>query len=419
MAFTEIPSEQEFKKACGRTGIRAKFKRKNDLGPIFTALSQAAPFRTRRDVPAIAPLRAVRKACCQWIGVNQSVARASGPKVKDLCAIVSSTITGIVESTYGGVRLALPAKPTLKDVGKRVMDMRGGAVGDVGRTLEESYWIEKALPGHLGKGAVAAAFGEWKNLHGTKLNFDNWLKHIYVPECQDDEFGSYLMNRKGGLAAKIEAKRKNDAGRELTGVEYCTEEERDAYVISIQNGSVVDLGGDTYDTGEESTVFSGKGWAIFVMAPDGTLYANSHVADRFHHSSFLAGGPIKCAGEIEVKEGVITSVTPKTGHYKAGAAELEYFLQFCRDKGVRLQDVRVCAKPFDSDKKWYPGDAVLLAKGEEPTAQHIKDAEALRRMPPKPTRPVPQPPGKGAVQPGNVKNLINKWENIGKRPGQQ
>jgi len=39
---------------------------------------------------------------------------------------------------------------------------------------------------------------------------------------------------------------------------------------------VVDAANDVYDTTEESTVFSGKGWAPFVMAPDDTLNASSH-----------------------------------------------------------------------------------------------------------------------------------------------
>jgi len=37
------------------------------------------------------------------------------------------------------------------------------------------------------------------------------------------------------------------------------------------------------------------------------------------------------------------------------------------------------------------------------------------QMPPKPTRPVPQPPRAGQSAPGGVKSLINKWEDIAKQ----
>ncbi len=68
------------------------------------------------------------------------------------------------------------------------------------------------------------------------------------------------------------------------------------------------------------------GWAIFVVAPSGAIFTNSHTVGRFHHSSFLAGGPIKAAGEWLVKDGKILAISDKTGHYKNGAAHLAAFL---------------------------------------------------------------------------------------------
>ena len=401
MAFAEIPTSQEFKKACGRTGPRSLFKRKKDLDPIFVALAQAEPHRKGYDQNAIPTLRGVRKACCAWIGSNEGVTRVSGPKVRDLCDVVHKTLNDIVERTYGGRRLGLPPKPTLKDVVKRTMEVKGSA-GPVGKTLEESYWIEKILPNHLGKGAWSAAFSEWKQEKTrTKLNIADWLTYVFAPECEDDPFGKYIANRAQKLGHRIQAGK---------GVKYCDERERKSYQIKIDAGKVTDAGDETYDTTDESTVFSGKGWAIFVMAPDDTLYANSHVADEFHHSSFLAGAPIKCGGEIKIEQGIIKEVTPKTGHYKAGALELKEFLLFCRQQGVVLRNVRVCPEPFGS-KAWFAGDAVLLADGQEPTPDQIAAAErsrAMRPVPPRPRRP-------GEAPPGGVKSLINKWEDIAKQ----
>jgi hypothetical protein len=281
------------------------------------------------------------------------------------------------------------------------MEVKGSA-GPVGKTLEESYWIEKILPNHLGKGAWAAAFGEWKQEKTkTKLNIADWLTYVYAPECEDDPFGKYIANRLQKVGQRIQAGK---------GVKYCDERERRSYVINVDAGKVTDAGNETYDTTDESTVFSGKGWAIFVMAPDDTLYAHSHVADEFHHSSFLAGAPIKCGGEIKIELGVIKEVTPKTGHYKAGAPELKEFLLFCKQHGVLLRNVRVCPEPFGS-KNWFAGDAVVLADGNEPTPDQVAAAERSRP----PTRPVPQPPRQPGKAPTGVKSLINKWEGISKQ----
>jgi len=403
MAFAEIPTQQEFKEACGRTGVRALFKTKNDFDLIFRALSEAEPHRKSLLLTAIPPLRKVRKACCAWIAANEGVIRVSAPKVRDLCDVVHKTINRIVESTYGGRRLALPQKPTLKDVVKRVMEVKG-TVGPVGRTLDENYWIEKILPQHLGKGVVGAAFTEWKkNETQTRLNIADWLEQVYVPECEDDPFGKYIANRMQRLGKKIS---------DGKGVKYCDEQERKSYVIRITVGKVQDAHGDIYDTTEESTVFSGKGWAIFVMAPDDTLYAHSHKADEFHHSSFLAGAPIKSAGEIQIKARTILKVTPKTGHYQAGPAELKYFLLFCQKNGVALKEMQVCPDPFDQKKKWFPGDEVLLAGGKEPTPDNIA---AEKKVVPVVKVAVPVvkgvPPVVKSAPPG-VKGLINKWEDM-------
>ena len=404
MAFEEIPTQQAFKQACGRTGPGKIFKRKNDLDPIFLALGFAEAHRMNRTMAAIPYFRAVRKACCTWIASNEAVTRVSSPRVKDLFDIVHQTINEIVEQTYGGRRLGLPDKPTLKDVVLRVMEIKGPTPAPVGKTLDETYWIEKVLPNHLGKGAVAAAFAEWKQLGNmTRLNIADWVEYVYAPECEDDEFGKYIPNRRLALAQKIVSGQ---------GVKYCDAQERKSYVMTIKGGLVSDVQDQTADTSHMKTVFSGPGWAIFVMGTDDTLYVHSHEADKFHHSSFLAGAPIHCGGEIKIEAGKITHITPKTGHYKAGAPELKYFLEFCQKGSVNLRGVQVCPSPFSEPKRWFNGYAVLLADGNDPNAEQIAFAE---KAPARPTRPVPQPPGRQPAQPTGVKDLIKQWENIGKK----
>jgi len=67
----------------------------------------------------------------------------------------------------------------------------------------------------------------------------------------------------------------------------------------------------------------GAGPRIFVMDGNGYFYVGTASNGKFHHSSFLSGGPIAAAGEIVVaQEGKIKMISNVSGHYKPGAAFL-------------------------------------------------------------------------------------------------
>ncbi len=102
-----------------------------------------------------------------------------------------------------------------------------------------------------------------------------------------------------------------------------------------------------YDTSRDFSVFSGIGWAIYVMSPDGKIYAHSHKISRFHHSSFLAGGDVAGAGEIKVNNGKLTGITNKSGHYRPGPEYLVQVLKEFRERGTGLSGVYL--KAFFTD----------------------------------------------------------------------
>ncbi len=98
-------------------------------------------------------------------------------------------------------------------------------------------------------------------------------------------------------------------------VNYFDEVKRKEYELFIEDGKLFDSKGKLFDTNKSSTAFS-SGKAIFVVSEDGRIFAsNYHRIGELHHSSFLAGKPIACAGEILVKEGIIKIITRKSGHY--------------------------------------------------------------------------------------------------------
>lgn len=85
--------------------------------------------------------------------------------------------------------------------------------------------------------------------------------------------------------------------------------------VSFVGNRVVREDGELWSTRDGETVFSGKGWQIFVYSPDGSLYIHDHIASGFHHTSFLGGAAVLAAGELTIDQGLIRCLTAKTGHY--------------------------------------------------------------------------------------------------------
>ncbi|MEL1244676.1 hypothetical protein AAEO56_10425 [Flavobacterium sp. DGU11] len=124
-------------------------------------------------------------------------------------------------------------------------------------------------------------------------------------------------------------------------VKYLTEAERLEYELAIIDGKLYTKGGKLFDTAAGSTIF-GPQKAIFVMDSRGRIYASlRHKARLFHHSSFLAGGAVASAGEIEVVQGLIKLVTRKSGHYQPSSLSNTRFLRQLESKGVKTKEIIV------------------------------------------------------------------------------
>lgn len=75
--------------------------------------------------------------------------------------------------------------------------------------------------------------------------------------------------------------------------------------------------------------------AIFVMGETGDIYiANCHRMGQFHHSSFLAGGPVAAAGEIRIETGVVKLLSRASGHYEPTSAQFTQVMDRLRDQGI-------------------------------------------------------------------------------------
>ncbi|MDA0647399.1 hypothetical protein, partial [Nonomuraea ferruginea] len=134
--------------------------------------------------------------------------------------------------------------------------------------------------------------------------------------------------------------RRQHVGEERTGVRYLDEKGLASRRLVIHDGKLYDVYGRPFDTTRAHAHFSGKGRAIFVMDRYGNLYANSkHVVGEFHHSSFLRGGEVAAAGDVEVKDGVLKAISRHSGHYRPGPEALRQAIDRLRSAGVDFTGV--------------------------------------------------------------------------------
>jgi hypothetical protein len=90
--------------------------------------------------------------------------------------------------------------------------------------------------------------------------------------------------------------------------------------------------------------------AIWVMDADDRFYVSSlYSPGQFNHSSFLAGAPVKSAGEVIIKNGKITHISSRSGHYRPPIDSLRAALRELEKWKVLADDVKVYA-PMEGDR---------------------------------------------------------------------
>jgi len=172
-----------------------------------------------------------------------------------------------------------------------------------GDHAHQSYWLERMDPQHRVGYELSDKWQGWLSdpaAKASKQSFWEFIGTVANPsEAQQDV--QYYPNLSGDKAAE--------------------------HTVHFDNDDLMDNVGQPLHTEDMSTHFSGDGWAIFVCAPDWTMFANSHVVGEHHHSSFLAGGAVAAAGEIVVNNGVVLCVTAKSGHYTPTPENIRNFVR--------------------------------------------------------------------------------------------
>lgn len=110
-----------------------------------------------------------------------------------------------------------------------------------------------------------------------------------------------------------------------------------------------------------------SGYLLYVFSKDNVLYVSNPqhpVGPEFHHSSFLKGEPIICAGTIKVNSGKILDISISSGHYLPAKKNLLLFLKYL-EKKVDLSNTTVRIHPYllkTNAKKFLENKGYALPK---------------------------------------------------------
>jgi hypothetical protein len=151
---------------------------------------------------------------------------------------------------------------------------------------------------------------------------------------------------------------------------YMSHEEREDYLLTIDGGTV------TLPTGEPL-----QGDNIYVLSGDNEFYGGAKKSgrdgkqdtDAIHHSSFMAGLPVRGAGHFATSDaGALQRVDDVSGHYRPGDYELGLVLYHLEFYGTNLATVRVNRKDDRADRflaEWkrayLPEEKAEEIEGEE------------------------------------------------------
>ncbi|WP_131783710.1 hypothetical protein [Legionella gresilensis] len=152
------------------------------------------------------------------------------------------------------------------------------------------------------------------------------------------------------------------------------------YKLHFKNGLVYNNNALLFSTERSFGMNIQAGYCIFVLAPDLQLYASDpkETLDvNFHHSSFLRGRPVLCAGAIKVEQGKIVEINLLSGHYKPNRNQLLKFLKLLEEQGIDLSTISVRDHPDGSIQN---AEYYLKHKGFLPGERFYKAAMEAKRV---------------------------------------
>ena len=101
----------------------------------------------------------------------------------------------------------------------------------------------------------------------------------------------------------------------------------------------------------------GMGVAAFAWTQSGEIFVANDRAQEFHHSSFVSGRTVRCAGMIVIEQGIVTALNNNSGHYKPRKEHVLNFVRLLRGNGV-ISDKAAVEVHLGNKKCWNgtPGE---------------------------------------------------------------
>jgi hypothetical protein len=191
----------------------------------------------------------------------------------------------------------------------------------VGRLTEDTGVTVNVLPSWLER-----TFGKDMVAHGVEVD----LEHDSAKYLSEEERRQYKLIFKGGLA-------------------YQQKWWEDSTDLALANTESRNPGADTPIT----ELFGG-----YVASISGDFYSGPHnvgalkVGNGRYHSSYLAGNAVLCAGEIRIRDGVVSHINNNSGHYQPNGSNLARAVEALAVEGANIRNLFV--------KSFAPG----VARGE-------------------------------------------------------
>ncbi len=279
--------------------------------------------------------------CTEWL-VNKSKSNWRRPYVKQLIAAIETELRTQTMTQATQVRLEKRPGVTMKSDPIELLQPRdiSGKLG-----LSGTSQFQRLAAGDA-KGFVAG-FGGRNGLTGHLEKLQGIMPNDYVDELRI-------------LAAG------NAAGLLKKDLEYLTKSERLKYQL-FDYGDFFSLFRHTepYSTDEGT-------YDIFVMDENELLYVSGNKGSgKFHHSSFLSGGRVLCAGTIRLKSGKIINIGNFSGHYQPDLQALLRCVIKLRDRyGCDLKKIKVEGTTTGSNSiTWKSAEDFLTSRGVKQATQ--------------------------------------------------
>eukprot|EP01137_Pigoraptor_chileana_P037219 Opistho-2@33965 len=155
------------------------------------------------------------------------------------------------------------------------------------KRLHGKHWLEADDPRHRYGKFLMPYYELWSSSHPSHRRADGGTGTGTSPltrSCSGSGSGSggFFEWLDWGAGRGVEAGGVPRSLLDHSQVKYLSERERDPYRVVIQHGHLHRyLSGSLFDS------VDGMNKSIFVMGPDGSLYAGLKEVGKFHHSSFL------------------------------------------------------------------------------------------------------------------------------------